>query len=151
MAGRVEQITISPKPHELPSPVGEVEIVAGQGPRGDRKFAPKPMRRRGKDLTLIEAEALAGLRTDTGIELSHEESRRNLLTRGVRLNNLVGRRFRVGEVECEGVMLNEPCSHLESLTYAGVQDGLGNRGGLRANVLRGGTIRVGDEVAELPG
>jgi MOSC domain-containing protein YiiM len=151
MAGVVEQITISPKPHQLPSPVGEVEIVAGQGPRGDRKFVPKPMKRKGKDLTLIEAEALDGLRADTGIELSHEESRRNVLTRGVRLNELVGRRFRVGEVECEGVVLNEPCTHLESITYPGVQDGLENRGGLRANVLSGGTIKVGDEVAELSG
>ena len=149
MAGVVEQITISPQPHELPSPVDEVEVVARQGPRGDRKFAPKPMQRRGKDLTLIEAEALEGLRADTGIDLTHEESRRNVLTRGVRLNDLVGRRFRVGEVECEGVMLNEPCTHLESLTYSGVQDGLENRGGLRANVLSGGTIKVGDEVAEL--
>jgi len=135
----------------LPAPVEQVEIVAGQGPRGDRKFAPKPMRRKGKDLTLIEAEALEGLRTHTGIELSHEESRRNVLTRGIRLNDLVGRRFRVGEVECEGVVLNEPCTHLESITYPGVQDGLENRGGLRANVLQGGTISVGDEVEELSG
>lgn len=149
MAGVVEQITISPKPHQLPAPVEQVEVVPGQGPRGDRKFAPKPMRRKGKDLTLIEAEALEGLRTDTGIELTHEESRRNVLTRGIRLNDLVGRRFRVGEVECEGVVLNEPCTHLESITFAGVQDGLENRGGLRANVLQGGTISVGDEVAEL--
>jgi MOSC domain-containing protein YiiM len=149
VAGVVEQITISPKPHALPSPVKQIEVVPGQGPRGDRKFAPKPMRRKGKDLTLIEAEALEGLRTDTGIDLTHEESRRNVLTRGIRLNDLVGRRFRVGEVECEGVVLNEPCTHLESITYPGVQDGLENRGGLRANVLRGGTINVGDEVAEL--
>ncbi len=151
MAGVVEQITISPKPHELPSPVERIEVVAGQGPRGDRKFVPKPIRRKGKDLTLIEAEALEGLREDTGIELSHEESRRNVLTRGIRLNDLVGRRFRVGEVECEGVVLNEPCTHLERMTYAGVQDGLDNRGGLRANVLRGGAISVGDEVVELSG
>jgi MOSC domain-containing protein YiiM len=149
MSGVVEQIAISPKPHQLPEPVDRIEVVAGQGPRGDRKFAPRPMKRKGKDLTLIEAEALESLRADTGIELSHQESRRNVLTRGVRLNELVGRRFRVGEVECEGVVLNEPCSHLEGLTYPGVQDGLENRGGLRANVLRGGTIRVGDEVADL--
>jgi MOSC domain-containing protein YiiM len=149
MAGRVEQITISPEPHALPEPQARVEVVAGQGPRGDRKFAPKPMRRKGKDLTLIEIEALEALRAETGIQLSHEESRRNVLTRGIRLNELVGRRFRVGEVECEGVVLNEPCSHLEGLTYPGVQDGLENRGGLRANVLSGGTIAVGDEVATI--
>ena len=151
MAGVVEQIAITPRAHALPAPVERIEVVAGQGPRGDRKFAPKPMQRKGKDLTLIEAEALEGLRSETGISLSHEESRRNVLTRGIRLNDLVGRRFRVGEVECEGVVLNEPCSHLESLTYPGVQDGLENRGGLRANVLSGGTIAVGDAVVELAG
>jgi MOSC domain-containing protein YiiM len=149
VAGVVEQIAITPQPSALPEPVERIEVVAGQGPRGDRKFAPKPMKRNGKDLTLIEAEALADLRDDTGIELTHAESRRNVLTRGVRLNDLVGRRFRVGEVECEGVVLNEPCSHLERLTYQGVLAGLHNRGGLRANVLRGGTISVGDEVRPL--
>jgi MOSC domain-containing protein YiiM len=149
VAGVVEQIAITPQPSALPEPVDRVEVVAGQGPRGDRKFAPKPMKRNGKDLTLIEAEALAGLRDDTGIELTHEESRRNVLTRGVRLNDLVGRRFRVGEVECEGVVLNEPCTHLERLTCPGVLAGLHQRGGLRANVLRGGTISVGDEVRPL--
>ncbi len=83
MPGVVEQIAIAPEPHALPEPVESVEVVPGQGPRGDRKFAPKPMKRKGKDLTLIEAEALEGLRADTGVELSHEESRRNVLTRGV--------------------------------------------------------------------
>lgn len=150
MAGVVEQIAITSVPHGLPEPVERVELVAGRGPKGDRKFAPKSMRRKGKDLTLIEAEALEALRAETGIALSHEESRRNVLTRGVRLNDLVGKRFRVGEVECEGVVLNEPCTHLESLTYPGVLAGLENRGGLRANVLVGGTIAAGDEVSELP-
>jgi len=150
MPGVVEQIAISPTPHTLPEPVERVELVAGQGPRGDRKFAPRPMARKGKDLTLIEAESLEALRGEAGIDLTHEESRRNVLTRGLRLNDLVGRRFRVGEVECEGVVLNEPCTHLERLTYSGVQEGLANRGGLRANVLNGGTIAIGDEIIELP-
>jgi MOSC domain-containing protein YiiM len=148
--GRVEQIAITPTPEALPEPVERVEVVAGQGPRGDRKFAPEPMERNGKDLTLIEAEALEALTAETGIELSHEESRRNVLTRDVRLNDLVGRRFRVGEVECVGVVLNEPCSHLEGLTRPGVLKGLVHRGGLRADVVRGGTIAVGDEVGALP-
>jgi MOSC domain-containing protein YiiM len=151
MAGVVEQITIAPVPHELPEPVERVEVIAGQGPLGDRNFAAEPAERHGKDLTLIEAEALEAMVAETGIELSHEESRRNVLTRGVRLNDLVGRRFQVGEVECVGVVLNEPCAHLEGLTRPGVLKGLVHRGGLRANVLRGGAITVGDEVAELPG
>lgn len=149
MSGRVEQITISPVKDVLPEPVERVEVVAGQGPRGDRYFAPEPTERPGKDLTLIEAEALEGLATDTGIELTHQESRRNVLTSGVRLNGLVGKRFRVGEVECVGALLNEPCTQLEALTQPGVLKGLVHRGGLRANITRGGTIAVGDEIAEL--
>jgi MOSC domain-containing protein YiiM len=150
MQGRVEQIVITPTPEALPEPVARIEVLPGQGPRGDRYFSPQPAERNGKDLTLIEAEALEALAAETGIELSHEESRRNVLTRGVRLNELVGKRFRVGEVECVGVVLNEPCSHLEGLTRPGVLRGLVHRGGLRADVVRGGTIAPGDEIAELP-
>ena len=149
MAGTVEQINISPEKERLPEPVGSVEVLPGQGPRGDRYFSEDPKERKGKDLTLIEAEALEGLRQDTGIEISAAEARRNVLTRGIGLNDLVGKRFRVGEVECEGVELNEPCAHLESLTQPGVLRGLVHRGGLRANVLRGGTIAVGDPVEPL--
>jgi len=151
MPGVVQQIAITPTPEALPDPVARVEVVAGQGPRGDRKFAPEPSERRGKDLTLIEAEALEAFTSETGIPLTHQESRRNILTRGVRLNQLVGRRFRVGEVECEGIMLNEPCQHLESLTRPGLLRGLVHRVGLRADVIRGGIVAVGDAVEVLPG
>jgi MOSC domain-containing protein YiiM len=149
MAGTVEQINLSPEKARLPEPVDSVEVLPGQGPVGDRYFSEVPKERQGKDLTLVEAEALEGLREDTGIELSAAEVRRNVLTRGIGLNDLVGKRFRVGEVECEGVELNEPCKHLESLTEPGVLRGLVHRGGLRANVLRGGTISVGDPVEPL--
>jgi MOSC domain-containing protein YiiM len=148
--GVVQQIAITPIESALPQPVPAIEVLPGQGPRGDRKFAPEPAARNGKDLTLIEAEALDAFTAETGIPLTHQESRRNILTRGVQLNELVGRRFRVGEVECEGVMLNEPCQHLESLTRPGVLRGLVHRGGLRANVVQGGVVAVGDPVEELP-
>ena len=72
------------------------------------------------------------------------------MTRGIALNDLVGRRFTVGEVECFGQRLCDPCSHLEKLTQPGVLKGLVERGGLRADVVRDGEIRVGDEVRELP-
>jgi hypothetical protein len=149
MPGTVEQIAISPIESALPEPVESVEVLAGQGPRGDRYFVGEPAERDGGDLTLIEAEALDAFTDETGIALSHEESRRNVLTRGARLNELVGKRFRVGEVECVGVELCEPCSHLQGLTRPGVLRGLVHRGGLRANVTRSGTIAVGDELAEL--
>jgi MOSC domain-containing protein YiiM len=149
VAGTVERIAISPIQSKLPQPVDSVEVLAGQGPRGDRYFVAEPAERNGDDLTLIESEALKAFTHETGIELSHSESRRNVLTRGVRLNELVGKRFRVGEVECVGVELCEPCKHLEGLTKPGVLRGLVHRGGLRANVTRSGTIAVGDELADL--
>lgn len=149
MAGIVEEINISPVESELPRPVEAVEVLPSQGPRGDRYFLEEPAERKGKDLTLIEAEALEALRQETGIELSAAESRRNVLTRGIGLNDLVGRRFRVGEVVCVGRLLNEPCTHLESLTEPGVLRGLVHRGGLRADVLSRGTIKVGDEVVPI--
>jgi len=81
-----------------------------------------------------------------GVEITAAESRRNVLTRGVDLNALVGKRFRVGEVECLGVELCEPCKSLESVTRPGVVKGLAHRGGLNADILSDGEIAVGDEV-----
>jgi MOSC domain-containing protein YiiM len=143
--GIVEQIAISPEHEVLPAPVDRVRVVAGQGLEGDRNFAPAGAGP-GEAITLIAAEGLEGLRADTGIALSHEASRRNVLTRGIDLNALVGRRFHVGEVLCEGVELCEPCNHLQSLTQPGVLRGLVHRAGLRADVLEGGTIAPGDVV-----
>ena len=152
MRGVVEQIAISPIETELPGRVDRVDVVPDQGPRGDRHFVeePDPARRaEGYDLTLIEAEALEAFTAETGIPLSHEESRRNVLTRGIRLNDLVGKRFAVGGAECEGVQLCEPCTHLQGLTREGVLRGMVHRAGLNANVVSGGTIATGDEVVEL--
>jgi hypothetical protein len=149
VTGTVERIAITPTESALPEAVDSIEVLAGQGPRGDRYFVDEPAQRHGADLTLIGVEALEAFTEETGIELSHEESRRNVLTRGARLNELVGRRFRVGEVECIGVELCEPCTHLQGLTRPGVLRGLVHRGGLRADVTRSGTIAIGDELTEL--
>src|SRR6266516_7487858 len=150
-AGVVIEINIAPRPEELPTPVERVQAVEAQGLVGDRKFAAeaRPEEERDHDLTLIASEALEGLFTESGLELTAAESRRNILTRGIDLNALVGRAFRVGAVECEGIELCEPCSHLEGLTKPGVLRGLVHRGGLRAAIRRGGEIAVGDEVAPL--
>ena len=149
--GSVEGIFISPQFERSPEPVDEVEVIAGKGIRGDRYFVPGGRENAGDDaghdLTLIEAEALEGLEAQQGIVLAPAASRRNVLTRGIGLNDLVGKRFRVGEVECEGVELCEPCNHLEGLTEPGVMRGMVHRAGLCAEVLRGGSIRVGDGVA----
>jgi MOSC domain-containing protein YiiM len=138
VTGTVVQIAIAPEESALPGTVPEVEVRA-EGVVGDRYGD-------AGDLTLIEAEALEGFTADTGIDLTHEESRRQVLTRGIRLNELVGKRFRVGEVECVGQEWCEPCSHLQSLTRPGVLRGLVHRGGLRADIVTPGRIAVGDEV-----
>jgi MOSC domain-containing protein YiiM len=145
--GVVEAIAITPIPEGLPERVPSIEVLQAQGPVGDRKFSPEPAERDGADLTLIEAEALEAVNEETDLELTHEESRRNVLTRGIRLNDLVGTKFRVGEVECLGVELCDPCAHLQSVTRPGVLRALVNRGGLRADALSSGTIAVGDSIA----
>ncbi len=95
---------------------------------------------------MIESEALEALKRDYQIELQAELTRRNLVTRGVALNHLVNREFKIGEVTLRGTRLCEPCSHMEKLTRKGVMRGLIHRGGLRANIIAGGTIHVGDAI-----
>jgi MOSC domain-containing protein YiiM len=141
MPGRVEAIRIAPEHEQLPEPVDSIEVT-GEGLQGDRYFG------RG-DITLVEQEALDSLRDDTGIELSHAEIRRQVLTTGIRLNDLLGKRFRVGGVEAVGAEWCEPCNHIQSLTYPGVLKGMVHRAGLRADIVEPGTIAVGDEVNEV--
>ena len=148
--GVVVEINISPEHEEMPKPIDQVAAVPARGLEGDRYFAsePRPEEERDRDITLVAQEALEALAEETGLLLSGAETRRNVLTRGVDLNSLVGHTFRIGEVECEGLELCEPCRHLEGLTQPGVLQGLVHRGGLRAAITRGGEIAVGDEVTE---
>jgi MOSC domain-containing protein YiiM len=141
MAGQVEAIRIAPEHEQLPEPVESIDVT-DEGLPGDRYFG------RG-DITLVEAEALEAFRDDTGIELTHVEIRRQVLTRGVRLNDLLGKRFRVGEVEAVGAEWCEPCNHIESITHPGVLKGMVHRAGLRADIVQPGRIAVGDQVDEI--
>ena len=143
MSGRVEGIFISSEHGELPRAVESARAIAGKGLEGNRYFDEgKPE----SELTLISAEALEALRAEHGIELEAAASRRNVLTRGIDLNALVGKRFRVGDVECRGVELCEPCLDLESMTQPGIIKGLVHRGGLNAEILSDGKLRPGDSV-----
>jgi MOSC domain-containing protein YiiM len=129
-----------------------VEAVAGKGLRGDRYFRGQgtysnSARDVSRDITLIEAETIEAVQRDYEIDIAPGEHRRNLTTRGVALNHLVGERFRVGGAVCEGVELCAPCSYLERLLEReGVHDALVHRGGLRARILEGGDIAVGDRL-----
>ena len=133
--------------------VDKVQALPGKGLEGDRYFnkVGTYSNESGSclEVTLIEIEAIEALKRDYGIELAPGDSRRNIVTRGVSLNHLVGRDFKVGEVTLRGVRLCEPCLHLERLSLKGVQRGLIHRGGLRAEILTDGMIRVGDEVRVL--
>ena len=142
--GAVAGILIAPAAEAPLVRVDEAEALAGRGLVGDRyakgggTFSGPG---RGYELTLVEADVL------DEIELSWEDARRNIVTTGISLNALVGHRFRVGPVECVGRRLAEPCAHLEKLARPGLLRPLVHRGGVRADILTGGTISIGDEIS----
>jgi MOSC domain-containing protein YiiM len=133
----------------------EAHLIAGRGIEGDRYFngtgtySPKPDVR---EVTLIEMEALDALaRNDPPLQgkpivLAPADHRRNLTTRGVPLNHLVGKRFRVGETVLKGGRLNFPCKYLEELLGLPVYLPLYNRSGLNCWIEQGGIIRPGDKI-----
>jgi MOSC domain-containing protein YiiM len=142
VSGAVERIHLAAERSGPVEAVDEVLAEAGRGLRGDRHHG----RQNANDLTLIEAEALERLAEEHGVTLEPGESRRNVTTRGIDLGALVGRRFRVGEIVCDGIERNEPCAHLAQVTgEPGVLRGLVHTG-LEAAIVEGGTIRVGDRI-----
>jgi MOSC domain-containing protein YiiM len=122
--------------------VDSVRAIAGKGLESDRHFRARGAKP-GQALTLVEAENVEAAGLAPG------ETRRQVTTRGVRLDDLVGRRFRVGEVECYGVELCEPCKRLQSMTRPGIIKELTHRAGINADILTDGTISVGDDIVEL--
>ena len=139
---RVEAIhTRSPDEDDVRS-VDAIQAIAGKGVEGDRYFfadGAKP----GLALSLVESEVVADVGLATG------QTRRQITTSGVRLNDLIGKRFRVGPVLCRGIEICEPCLHLQDLTRPGIIKDLVHRGGLNADILTDGTISVGDEIVVL--
>ena len=149
--GLVVSIQITPEAKGTMERLQEVLAVKDRGLEGDRycnqigsySHNPGPDR----EVTLIEAEAIEAIERDYGTTLDPKDSRRNITTRGVPLNHLAqGREFTIGEVRMRGLRLCEPCANLVKLTGKNVLQGLIHRGGVRAQVLNGGTIRVGDTV-----
>ncbi len=149
--GTIEAIHIAPQAGAPPASVPRVRAMAGVGLEGDRyAMAAGYFSGDGAtdhDLTLVEAEVIEDLAARDGIQLAPGETRRNITTRGIRLNGLVGRRFRIGDVECHGTRLCELCDRLEELTGEAVIRPLSHRGGLRARILTDGVITVGDRIA----
>lgn len=149
--GQLIGIFIAPSKGKELHAVERAEAVAGRGLTGDRYFLKEGTysAKDGPDreITLIEIEALDGLAREYQITLPPNQSRRNLLTRGVPLNHLVGKTFAIGGVVLRGIRLCEPCGHLEKLTCKGVEKGLLHRGGLRAQVVSGGMLEIGAPIA----
>jgi DNA-binding transcriptional ArsR family regulator len=148
--GHVAAIYLASSADTAPEAVAEVRAVRGRGLEGDRyftragTFSDHPGD--GRDVTLIEREVVDALAAEAGIDLTGGEHRRNVVTCGVPLNHLVGSAFRVGRVVLRGTRLCEPCSHLARLTRPDVLPALVHRGGLRAEIVRGGTIRLADSI-----
>jgi MOSC domain-containing protein YiiM len=147
-AGAVVSVHLAAREGEPTFPVTEVLAVAGAGLEGDRHFQAEGYDAPEREITLIARETLEALARDHGIDLEPGEHRRNVVTTGVPLNDLVGAEFLVGTVRVRGVELCEPCRYLENLTgRPGLLRALVHRGGLAARILDGGVIRAGDPVA----
>jgi len=130
--------------------LAQTRAIAGRGLQGDRYHdrigtcSSDPGS--GREVTLIESEAIEALKRDYGVEIAAALARRNLVTRGVALNHLIERQFTVGAVTLHGTRLCDPCAHLEKLSRKGALRGLIHRGGLRAEIITGGVIRIGDTI-----
>ncbi len=128
-----------------------VRAVPGRGLEGDRyflntgTFSPSPQKP-DFELTLIEQENIDAFAQASGLPFMASQARRNIVTLGVKLNELVGREFWLGEVRVSGLRLCEPCNYLAKISFPETLKGLVHKGGLRAQILSEGIIRSGDAV-----
>lgn len=148
-SGKLEAIFTAPAEGEPMQSHQTVSLEAGRGIPGDRyvlgtgRFSDPKYR--DQQLTLVEAEVAER------VGLRQHETRRNLVTRGVVLEELIGKRFRLGEAEIRGIRPCDPCAYLESRTRPGIIRDMARKGGLRAEILVSGAVRVGDEIAIVEG
>lgn len=151
-SGRVNGIFVAGVAAVAPESVGTARVEPERGIVGDRYHAGigswSYERRLRSDLTLVSTDALAAVAHEHGIELSAARTRRNVAVAGIDLTSLVGKRFVLGELECEGERECTPCRFLDGLTGQPARAALRGRGGLRARVISGGVLRLGDRIAE---
>ena len=157
MLGKVVAIHIADAASKPMRELQSATAVAGFGLDGDRYrngvgfYSRVPTDPGARELTLIAEEALAEVTAETGIQIPLQEHRRNITTRGIDVDALLGKRFRIGDVICEGVRACPPCNHLDELTGKPLLKPLAHRGGLRARIVSGGELRVGDQITLLTG
>jgi MOSC domain-containing protein YiiM len=142
----VVAIFTAPEKHVPLVSRNEVNAVAGRGLEGDRYFNAEGWDEPKREITLVELEAVEAANRDYDLGLTPEDMRRQIVTKGIALNHLVDREFTVGDVRCRGIKLNEPCNHLRKLADKPLIKPMIHRGGLRAQILDSGTIRVGDPI-----
>lgn len=151
-SGKLLAIAIARQAKGPMEEVEQIEAVAGEGLRGDRYGAGigaaqfRGHRKPENEVTLIAREAIEAANDEFNYTIAHLDTRRNLLTEDVPLNELVGKTFRVGEAVLKGLELCEPCGYLEKRTFPGIMAALKKRGGLRCCLVSGGTIRAGDAI-----
>lgn len=154
MTAKVVGIYVGGEPAKALHPEPQATLEAGRGIVGDRyfvgdgTFSKKLKDLPDREVTLIESEEIDRFNADHGTAFEQHEFRRNIATRGIRLNDLVGRTFSVGSATLEGIRTCEPCKHLASLTTAEVQPAMAGRAGLRARIVAGGIVAVGDAIAD---
>jgi MOSC domain-containing protein YiiM len=146
--GRVVSIYIGPEPERPMQPVPEAVAVAGHGLQGDRYFQSHENGDPTAEITLIESEAIEAAAAESGVDIRFEDTRRNIITSGVRLDDLVGKKFRLGEVEVEALEPNPPCRHLAELAGKPLLRPLARRGGVRGRILKGGVLGAGDPIRQ---
>jgi MOSC domain len=148
--GAVDGIWVAASAGEPVRSLREARVIAGRGLAGDRHAVGAgtfPSGLPGSALTLIEAEVCESFDPP----LRADEHRRNLVTRGVELNGLVGREFMIGDVRCRGMRLCEPCRVMDGYASRPLLRALVHRGGLRADILRDGEMHVGDRITVCSG
>lgn len=150
--GLIVGIYIGPEREEPMTSVAEVKAVAGRGLEGDRYFQPAKAGEESdpaEEITLVGSEGIEAAATESGIHIRAEDTRRNIITKGIDLGALVGKSFWAGEVEIEALKPNPPCNHLQQVTGKKLLKPLLERGGIRGRIVRSGTIRTGDPIRPL--
>ena len=146
--GIVEGIYIAPARGEPTEFVEQIHVVPGQGIERDRYFYQPGMKdvhsMPDRELTLIEIEAIEAICKEDGIQITPDQTRRNIVTRGVSLNDLVGHVFSVGDIQLRGIRLCEPCNYLAKRTDPRILHSMTHRGGLRAEIISDGIIHIND-------
>ena len=143
--GKVFKLGITKNNNKQIEEVNSIEVLANKGVIGDRHF--DEYNDPYNQLTLIEAENIDYYNTKYGLDIPYKDFRRNVVTKGIQLNDLIGKKIKIGNVEVEGIDLCRPCRHLtEVLNQSNILKEFLRRGGLRCQILKSSTINVDDEI-----